>query len=103
MDPALAAGAPALIAPTAPVAPIAPVMVPSLTRDSFNAQSLGRGLNAHVKQVGTRRSNALLPPPANRPKYSVLRPTQALHCYCRLCASHGFIAWPILYILLSSS
>ncbi|GAB1313446.1 E1 ubiquitin-activating protein uba2 [Madurella fahalii] len=29
---------------------VAPLAMPTLTRDSFNAQSLGRGLNAHVKQ-----------------------------------------------------
>ncbi|KAK0639074.1 hypothetical protein B0T16DRAFT_422371 [Cercophora newfieldiana] len=30
---------------------VVPVAVPNLTRDSFNAQSLGCGLNAHVKQA----------------------------------------------------
>jgi hypothetical protein len=58
MDPALGIGASAAMAapavPVAPIAPVVPVMTPSLTRDSFNSQSLGRGLNAHVKQVGTR-------------------------------------------------
>ena len=36
-----------------------PVAAPRPTRDTYNAKSLGRGLNAHVKQVGTRRSIAL--------------------------------------------
>ncbi|KAK3937333.1 hypothetical protein QBC46DRAFT_267812 [Diplogelasinospora grovesii] len=32
-------------------ATVAPPALPVLTRDSFNSQSLGRGLNAHVKQA----------------------------------------------------
>ncbi|KAH6613499.1 hypothetical protein F5144DRAFT_587876 [Chaetomium tenue] len=49
MDPTLAIdGNAALVAPLAPVVPV--MALPSLTRDSFNSQSLGRGLNAHVKQ-----------------------------------------------------
>ncbi|AEO71264.1 55ed9a6b-a8f2-49cd-abf6-ef0515ff14b5 [Thermothielavioides terrestris] len=47
MDPALAAGSTAFVAP---IAPVAPLPAPSLTPDTFNAQSLGRGLNAQVKQ-----------------------------------------------------
>ena len=59
MDPTLAIdGNAALVAPLAPVVPV--MAPPSLTRDSFNSQSLGRGLNAHVKQVGTRKSIALV-------------------------------------------
>ncbi|KAK4120916.1 hypothetical protein N657DRAFT_648717 [Parathielavia appendiculata] len=38
------------IVPVAPIAPVAPVIAPSLTRDSYNAQTLGRSLNARVKQ-----------------------------------------------------
>ncbi|KAL2155422.1 hypothetical protein VTH82DRAFT_164 [Thermothelomyces myriococcoides] len=34
----------------APLAPVVPVMAQSRARDSHNSQSLGRGLNAHVKQ-----------------------------------------------------
>lgn len=59
MDPALGVDGSTLVAPVAPVAPISPVVpvpAPLLNRDSFNAQSLGRSLNAHVKQVGTRQS-----------------------------------------------
>jgi hypothetical protein len=57
MDPTLAIdGNAALVAPLPPVVPV--MAPPSLTRDSFNSQSLGRGLNAHVKQVGTRKSIA---------------------------------------------
>jgi hypothetical protein len=56
MDQTLAIdGNAALVAPLAPVVPV--MAPPSLTRDSFNSQSLGRGLNAHVKQVGTRKSS----------------------------------------------
>ena len=51
MDPAAAIDGSATL--VSPLAPVVPVMAPSLTRDSFNSQSLGRGLNAHVKQVGT--------------------------------------------------
>lgn len=40
---------------------VAPIAMPTLTRDSFNSRSLGRGLNAHVKQVGTRKSISFLP------------------------------------------
>ncbi|KAK4101113.1 hypothetical protein N658DRAFT_496815 [Parathielavia hyrcaniae] len=38
------------IVPVAAVAPVVPIIGPSQTRDSFNAQTLGRSLNAHVKQ-----------------------------------------------------
>lgn len=57
---------PPVAAITTFVAPVAaaPVAGPIMTRDSFNAQSLGRGLNARVKQVGTRRSIASFIPPA---------------------------------------
>ncbi|KAL2020536.1 hypothetical protein VTK56DRAFT_8336 [Thermocarpiscus australiensis] len=41
MEPAVGAPGPTLVAPTT---------IPTLTRDSFNSQSLGRSLNAHVKQ-----------------------------------------------------
>lgn len=37
----------------------APNPTASLKRDAFNSQSLGRGLNAHVKQVGNPTSIAL--------------------------------------------
>ncbi|KAK3304158.1 uncharacterized protein B0T15DRAFT_535673 [Chaetomium strumarium] len=47
MDPTNGADSSVLSVPMAPVAPPASL---SLTRDSFNAQSLGRSLNAHVKQ-----------------------------------------------------
>ncbi|KAL2160152.1 hypothetical protein VTH06DRAFT_1807 [Thermothelomyces fergusii] len=45
-----AVGAQASPAPGAPLAPVVPVMAQSRARDTFNSQSLGRGLNAHVKQ-----------------------------------------------------
>ncbi|KAL2146090.1 hypothetical protein VTI28DRAFT_5183 [Corynascus sepedonium] len=48
MDPAV--GVEGTAALVAPLAPVVPVIAPSLARDSFNSQSLGRGLNAHVKQ-----------------------------------------------------
>lgn len=38
-------------APNGAAALVVPVALPTQTRDSFNAQSLGRGLNAHVKQA----------------------------------------------------
>lgn len=53
-NPAAAAAPVAAIAAGAipmPVSVPAPVALPTLTRDSFNAKSLGRGLNAHVKQA----------------------------------------------------
>ncbi|KAL2171820.1 hypothetical protein VTG60DRAFT_1517 [Thermothelomyces hinnuleus] len=48
MDPAV--GVEGSAAPVAPLAPVVPVIAQSRARDSFNSQSLGRGLNAHVKQ-----------------------------------------------------
>lgn len=63
MDPALgidtSATLAAAIAPVAPILPVVPLITPSLTRDSFNSQSLGRGLNAHVKQVSARTQSLL--------------------------------------------
>jgi ubiquitin-like 1-activating enzyme E1 B len=61
MDPAVAVDGSATL--VAPLAPVVPVMAPSLTRDSFNSQSLGRGLNAHVKQVGTNSIASFLAHP----------------------------------------
>ncbi|KAL2261208.1 hypothetical protein VTK26DRAFT_4574 [Humicola hyalothermophila] len=46
MEPPSAAASTTFVAPGA----TAPTAAQSLTRDSFNSQSLGRGLNAHVKQ-----------------------------------------------------
>jgi len=42
---------PTMEPPNGAAALVVPVASPSLIRDSFNSQSLGRGLNAHVKQV----------------------------------------------------
>lgn len=47
-------------------------MAPTLTRDSFNSQSLGRATNVQVKQVCSRRSIHISP--ANRLPFPHTRP-----------------------------
>lgn len=60
--------------PNGAAALVVPVAMPSLTRDSFNAQSLGRGLNAHVKQVRTSSGNASMPSPTSPAQASTCAP-----------------------------